>query len=804
MKVPLNWLKDYVDVKLPPAALAEKLTMAGFEVEEIISTGGGWDKVVVGQITAVNPHPNADRLHLATVKLGTGEETVVCGAPNLNTGDKIAFAGIGARLINPYNGEVEELKKAKIRGVASSGMICSEKELGISDNHEGIMILSTDAEIGMPLAEYMGDTVFDIDITTNRPDCLSIVGIAREVAALTGQPVHIPDISYEETGDAIEKQVTIEIEDPDLCPRYCASLITGVKIAESPAWLQERLIACDQRPINNVVDITNYIMLEYGQPLHSFDYTTLRKKKIIVRRAAESEHFYTLDGEERELNGEMLTIADGEGTVAVAGVMGGLDSEVTERTTAILLEAASFKAASIHYTSNQLGLPSEASLRFGRGISAGLTIPALKHATKLIAELGGGKVARGIIDAYPGKSEVEPVSVTVEKTGRVMGMEVSKDRIVKSLTSLGFECRADGSRITAKAPYWRSDIKYDVDLIEEVARIVGYDKIPTTLLADTVPPQDPSPVLKLKKNIRHCLTGLGLQEVMTYSLVGQDMLSKLVPEPRLSEPAPLRVVKPLTVDQEYLRPTLRAGLLATLAANQKHEDGGIRLYEVGKVYIPRKNNLPDEPEVLCGVINGPRVEPSWLGGDGTCDFSDAKGVIEALFRYLSLDISFEKSDDEGLHPARQAAIMLKPQDGPEVKFGVIGEVHPKVADAFEITGPIGIFEVSVTGLSPFAAEHRMYQPIPRFPKITRDLALVVDAGVTHQQVLDIVKGFPLISEVTLFDVYSGKQVAAGKKSLAYSLVYQSLTHTLTDEEVNKVEGQILAKLRKELGATLRA
>jgi phenylalanyl-tRNA synthetase beta chain len=804
MKVPLNWLKDYVDVTLPPAELAGKLTMAGFEVAEIISTGGSWDKVVVGQITAINPHPNADRLRLATVKLGTGEETVVCGAPNLNVGDKIAFAGIGARLINPYNGEVEELKKAKIRGVASSGMICSEKELGISDNHEGIMVLAANAEIGMTLAEYMGDTVFNIDVTANRPDCLAVVGIAREVAALSGQKMHIPEISYEETGDAIEEQVTIEIEDPDLCPRYCASLITEVKIAESPAWLQERLIACDQRPINNIVDITNYIMLEYGQPLHSFDYATLRKKKIIVRRAAEGERFYTLDEEERQLTGEILTIADGEGTVAIAGVMGGLDSEVTENTTSILLEAASFKAASIHDTSNQLGLASEASLRFGRGISAGLTIPALKHATQLIAELGGGRVAKGIIDVYPGKKEAEPVSVTVEKTERITGMEVSRDIIMKALTSLGFECEIDGSRIMAKTPYWRSDIKYDVDLIEEVARIIGYDKIPTTLLADVIPPQDPSPILNLKKKIRQCLTGLGFQEVVTYSLTSHDMLSNLLPEPRLPQPAPPRVVKPLTADQEYLRPTLRAGLLATLEANRKHDDGGIRLFEIGKIYLPRGDNLTDQPEVLCGVINGPRVAQSWLGSDGTFDFSDVKGTIEGLFRYLNIDISFEKSNDEGLHPTRQAAIMVKSRNGPVVKLGVIGDLHPKVADAFEITGTAGLFEVSVTALVPFATGYRMFRAIPRFPSITRDLALVVDTGVTHQQIIDIIKSFSLISEITLFDVYSGKQVAAGKKSLAYSLVYQSLTHTLTDEEVNKVQEKILARLTKELGATLRA
>ncbi len=802
MRVPLNWLKDYVDVTLPPAELAGRLTMAGFEVSEIITTGGSWDNVVVGQIKAVDPHPNADRLRLATVELGGREETVVCGAPNLNIGDKIAFASVGARLINPYNGEVEELKPARIRGVVSSGMICSEKELGISDNHEGIMVLTPEAAIGKPLAEHMGDTVFDIDITPNRPDCLSVVGIAHEVAALSGQEMHIPEISYQESGDDINKQVTIEIADPDLCPRYCASLITDVKITESPAWLQERLIACDQRPINNIVDITNYIMMEYGQPLHSFDYDTLRKKKIIVRRAAGGEHFYTLDEEERELSGDMLTIADGEGTVAIAGVMGGLNSEVTEGTTSILLEAASFKATSIHYTSRHLGLSSEASMRFERGISAGMTIPALRHATQLIAELGGGKVAKGIIDDYPGRQDPEPVTVTTEKTKRIIGMPVSRDKIVKILHSLGFECEHEGSKITATAPYWRSDITYDVDLIEEVARIIGYDKIPTTLMADPIPQQNPDPLLGLKKTIRQALAGYGLHEIVSYSLTSLEMLSNLVPEPRPPEPLPLSVVKPLTVEQEYLRPNLRADLLTTLAANRRHEDGGIRLFELGKIYLPKGNDLPDEPEVLCGVMSGPRVDRTWLGGGGSHDFYDVKGVIEGLLDHLGVAVSFEKSQDEGLHPARQAAIVIQDRDM-KVKLGVIGELHPKVADAFELEGTVCLFEMNVSTLLPFATSYDMYRPIPRFPGIIRDLALVVDAGVTHQQITDIIKGFSLISEVVLFDVYSGKQVAPGKKSLAYRLIYQSPTHTLTDEEVNKVEEQVLKKLTAELGATLR-
>lgn len=802
MLVPINWLKDYVDVTLPPAELAEVLTMAGFETEEVQSIGEGWDNIFVGQIIAINPHPNADRLRLATVDLGTEQETVVCGAPNLNNGDMIAFARIGARLVNPYNGEVEELKAAKIRGVASRGMICSEKELGISDNHEGIMVLAETAVKGMPLADYMGDTVLDLDITCNRPDCLSVVGIAREVAALTRQKTHIPEIEYEETDDLIDDKITIEIADADLCPRYCASLIADVEIKDSPAWLQERLIACGQRPINNIVDITNYVMLEYGQPLHSFDYDRIAGKRIIVRRADDGEKFYTLDEAERELNRDMLVIGDGERTVAIAGVMGGLNSEVTDATTNILLEAASFNAASNHYTSQHLGLTSEASMRFSRGISAGMTIPALKHATNLIAELGNGKIARGIVDVYPGQKEPEAISLTAEKTSRVLGIEVITDQITESLTSLGFECEVEGEKITATAPYWRSDIRLPEDLIEEVARIIGYDKIPTTLFRDPIPSHDPDTSLETIRTIRQCLTGYGFQEIVSYTMTSLQALSNLLPEPTPPEPVPLRVVNPMTADQEYMRPNLRANILATLAPNRRYEEEGIRLFELGKIFIPSGKGLPAESKVLCGIMSGNRIQKSWLGGDGAYDFYDVKGVVEALLEHLGIAAEFEKSDDKGLHPARQASIVIK-DNGMKVKLGVIGELHPRVADAFEIGETVGMFEINIHTLLPFTAGIKTYETVSRFPSIYRDLALVVDTDISHQMILNIIKDFSLISEVKLFDVYSGKQVAAGKKSLAYRLVYQSPTHTLTDEEVNSVQEQILKKLADKLGATLR-
>jgi len=799
MKVPLSWLGEYVDVTLPPTELANRLTMAGTEVKGVQVIGGSWENIVVGQIVAVNPHPNADRLSLATIDLGTEQPTVVCGAPNLRLGDKVAFASVGAQLIDGHSGQAFRLESAKIRGVVSNGMACSEKELGISDSHEGIMILPAEAPIGTPLASYLGDTIFDMDITPNRPDCLCLVGIAREVAALTGQGLHLPEIEYQEKALPIDQQISVEIAAPDLCPRYCASLITGIKVAESPRWLQQRLLKCGMRPINNIVDITNYVMLEYGQPLHAFDYHQIKGRKIIVRWATAGETIISLDGVERRLAEDMLVIADEEQAVAIAGVMGGADSEVTPETTSILLESANFSPPSIHYTGRVLGLPSEACMRFERGIRPELTLPALKRATQLIIQLVGGQAAKGLVDAYPGKQEPESIRLSTSQVNQLLGVEFSLDQIVEALTSLGFECKvASASEVRVTAPYWRSDIHQAVDLIEEVARIIGYDEIPATMLAQSVPRQSPEPILGLKQKVRYSLVGYGFQEVITYSLTSLEMLNRLLPEPHPIEPMPLRVANPMTLEQEYLRPNLRANLLAVLSANRRYEDSGIRLFELGKVYLPRPKDLPNEPEMLCGLLSGSRFEKSWHGGDDSFDFYDARGMVEGLLSQLDIDASFDESKDESLHPVKQAAIVIAGN-----QLGVVGELHSKLLEAFEIPGAAYLFEINLTALLPFSLGHKMFQPISRFPTIVRDIALVVDAGVIHHRVKDIINSFPLVKRVTIFDVYSGEQVPAGKKSLAYSITFQSPTHTLTDEEVNQVQQQILDKLSTELGATLR-
>jgi phenylalanyl-tRNA synthetase beta chain len=797
VKVPLKWLREYVAISVPEDDLAKKLTMAGIEVGERQIIGDTWEKIVVGQLTDINPHPNADRLKLATVDLGTEQLTVVCGDPTLKLGNKVPFAYVGAKLIDGHSGEQFQLKSAKIRGVASQGMLCSEKELGISDNHEVIMVLPDEAPVGTPLAEYLGDTVLDLDVTPNRPDCLSVIGIAREVAALTDQTVNITEPAYQESGAPISQQVSIEIVAPDLCPRYCASLITGIKIAESPPWLQQRLLACGMRPINNIVDVSNYVMLEYGQPLHSFDYHRITGQQIIVRRADDGETIVTLDGTERKLSRNMLVIADQQRAVALAGVMGGLDSEVSPETTAILLESANFNPASIHYTSRLLWLTSEASMRYERGIRPELAVTVLKRATQLMLQLAGGEAAAGFLDVYPGRQDPTPIQLSPEQMTQLLGIEFSIDQIMKVLTSLGFECERSAAGVRVTPPYWRSDISIAYDLIEEVARIVGYDQIPLTMLSRPIPKQDPKPIFRLKQQVLHGLVGYGFQEIITFSLTGREALNKTRTRGDDSQP-PLRLSNPMTADQEFLRPNLRASLLNALAMNQRHEEGGIRLFELSRVYLTRPADLPEEPEIVCGIMSGPRSEKSWHGEDRPVDFYDAKGVVEGLCQQLGVSAQFQECHDSGLHPTKQAALIIGNQD-----IGVVGELHPRVAQAFEIAATTCLFEINLSAVLPFASVHRMFQPIARFPAVGRDIALLVNMGVSNQQVTDIIGSFPLVNKVTVFDVYAGEQVPAGKKSLAYRIRFQSPDRTLTDEEVSSVQQQILDKLARELGATLR-
>jgi len=827
MRISLKWLTDYVDIKLAPEELAKRLTMAGLEVKAIETAGSAWDNVVIGEVVALNPHPNADRLRLATVDLGTKQVTTVCGAPNIALGQKVSFAHIGARLIDGHTGQAVELKPARIRGAISEGMVCSEKELGISENHEGILVLPPEAPIGAALSAYLGDVVLDLDITPNRPDCLSVIGIAREIAALTGESLRVPGVRYEETEKSIDSFASVDIVDPDLCPRYCASLVTGIRIGPSPSWLQQRLSSCGMRPINNVVDITNYVMLEYGQPLHAFDCHKLKGQQIIVRRARNGETITTLDGSKRSLNPGILVIADKEKAIAVAGIMGGLDSEVTNRTDTILLESANFNQAAIRRGCSHLQFQSEASVRFDKGLNGELPLVPLKRATQLLLELAGGKAAKGVIDVFPGRSKPELVSLTTREVKRLSGLKVNIDEIVKVLKALGFECREgdSSSQILVSAPYWRSDIKCSAELVEEVVRIIGYDRIPMTRLGSPLPAQKSKLSVEarqseLKDKLHNILTGFGFQEILTYSLVSLEKLQKVSPQLELRIP-PLKIANPMTREQECLRTSLRAGLLVTLAHNQKFEQLGMRLFEIGKVFLPRHGHviasdlpararqagakqsqeqmeLPQEKDMLCAVLSGARAELSWKADKEPLDFFDAKGVVENLLNQLGLKAGFENSDDETLFPGRGANIIVD-----DDKVGVVGDMHPKVTQAFELPDAICLIEIDLEKLLAKLIAARRYQSIPRFPGVTRDIALVVDEEVSYRGVEEIIQSFPLVNRVTLFDLYRGEQITEGKKSFAIRIAYQSPSRTLTDEEVDRTQEQMLAKLSQELGATLR-
>lgn len=804
MKVSLKWIGDYVDVKLPADQLAERLTLAGLEVEAVRRAGGTWHNIVIGEVLAVNPHPNADRLRLATVDLGTEQYTVVCGAPNIGPGQKVPFALIGARLIDGHTGQAMSLKAARIRGVVSEGMVCSEKELGISDNHEEILVLPPEAPLGAALDKYLGDVILELDVTPNRPDCFSVTGIAREVAVLTGEPLRLPQPEYKELGDLIDSLVSVHVEEPGLCPRYCAGLIDGIKVASSPGWLQQRLISCGMRPINNVVDVTNYVMLEYGQPLHAFDLGKIKGAEIIVRRAGSDETITTLDEVKRSLNPDVLVIADRERAVAVAGIIGGSSSEVTEATDAVLLESANFDQAAIRRGYNHLRVQSEASIRFDKGLNSELALIPLRRATQLLLELAGGRAARGVVDVYPGKAEPKCISLTTREVERLSGLKVSFDEIAGTLRALGFERREGNSdsQVSVSVPYWRSDVTCSADLVEEVIRIIGYDRVPITRLAAPLPPQRPrlsAAELRrdLRDKIRNMLTGFGFQEILNYSLVSLEKLQKLSPGLEMKAET-LKVANPMTREQEYLRTTLRAGLLVTLSQNQKHETTGIRLFEIDKVFLPRGKGLPEEREMLCGVLSGSRLGLSWCADDGTLDFFDAKGIVERLLNGLRLEARCDLSDDETLLPGRAASIVVADEN-----IGVLGELHPRVAQAFELAGNVYLMEVDLERLLARVGATKAYQTVPRFPSVTRDIALVLDEQVPYRNVEEIACSYPLVVRATLFDLYGGEQVPAGKKSFAVRLVYQSPSHTLTDAEVDHVQQQMLDRLRQELGATLR-
>lgn len=819
MKVPLKWLREYVDVDIPVDELAHQITLAGLEVAEIQQIGQEWDPelVVVGEVCAVRPHPNADRLTLVEVDYGGGAPlAVICGATNIRVGDqgqKVAFARAGARLWDPYSEEprLTTLKATKIRGVRSAGMVCSEKELGLSEEHEGVILLPDGAPVGTPLVDYLGDIVLDLDLTPNLGRCLSIVGVAREVAALLGKELRVPEPALGEQGPSIEGQVTVEILDPDLGPRYSAALVRDVKMGPSPLWMQLRLLRAGMRPINIVVDVTNYVMLETGQPLHAFDWEVLRPVAegsapgIIVRRAHAGERMSTLDGEQRLLDPDFLLICDGEGPVAIGGVMGGLESEVTENTRHVLLEAAHFDPISTRRTSQMLHLSTEASVRFERGVDPEGTIWALRRASELLERWAGGVAAEGIVDAYPQPWQAREIQLPASEALRILGIELTAEEMAEMLRPLGFACTVQGRMVHVKVPSFRLDVLIAADLLEEVARMYGYDRIPSTLMQDVLPPQRGNPLLELQERVRDVLAGTGLDEVITYSLTNLGSVARLTPgAAEVDGSGYLRLANPLTLEREYLRQTLMNHLLETLALNVRYQDR-VAIFEVGRVYLPREGQeLPEEPVMLGLCLCGLRAEPSWLQQEpGEMDFFDLKGIVETTLDRLGIEnIRFEPSEHPTLHPGRQAALWMG-----EEQVGTLGEVHPQVREQFELPErTVGLAELRLEPFVGRTAGHT-YVPISRFPAVIQDIAVVVDRDTPAVRVAEVIRqaGGDLLKEVALFDVYRGSPLPAGKVSLAYRLTFQAMDRVLVEESVNRLrEKRIVPALERELGATIRA
>jgi phenylalanyl-tRNA synthetase beta chain len=803
VKVSIKWLAEYVDLAVPPKELAHLLTMSGTEVAGITQRGGEWAGIVVGRVASLRPHPTADSLTLAAIDVRGGPLTVVTGAANLRVGDKVPFAPVGARLLDPHTGRRAAVGGARIRGVESWGVVCSEKELGLSDAHEGVLILRPDVEVGQALADVLGDAILDLEITPNRPDCLGVLGIAREVAALTEQPLRLPDLSYPEQGPDITEAARVEILAPDLCPRYGASVIHDVTIGPSPSWLRDRLFTAGVRPINSVVDITNYVMLEYGQPLHAFDYETLMGRRIVVRRPRSGESIRTLDGIARQLADGMLVIADAERPVALAGIMGGVETEVTGQTKVVLLESANFNATSIRQSSRALRLKTEASVRFDKGLPPALTVLALKRATKMLVELCGGRASRGILDAYPAPREAVAIRLTPAELRRILGLELTVAQIGHALARLGFECREEGQSLLVKSPEHRSDIQIPADLVEEVARLIGYDRIPTTALAGPLPDHPPQPMRAFAERVRDLLVGCGLQEVISYSLVGQRLLSKVTPGANDGAPDRLRLANPMTPDHEMLRTSLLPSLLECVAGNLRPEEPGPRLFEIGRIYLRRKGDLPEEREMLVLAMAGPKQQRQWSERSLDLDFYDLKGAVEELLDRLNLKGArmCPLAGRNPFHPGRTLAIEWK-----GLRLGVMGEIHPKVARNFEFRVPVFLAEFDLEALLGVVQDDSLYVAAPpRFPAVRRDLALVAEERIPVVELFDVIRenGGPLLAMVELFDLYHGQGMPAGYKSCGITLTFRSQERTLTDAEVAEIEARIVEQLGRLTGARLR-
>jgi len=801
MRLTLNWLRDYVQIDLPPEELAHLLTMTGLEVEVLEPLGQGLDDVVVAKVLSVEKHPNADRLFLCRVDGGQGEVSVVCGAPNVQEGMRTAYAPPGVRLPNGLH-----VKKTKIRGQESLGVLLAEDEMGLTDDHTGIMELPSHLEPGQPVDQALplSDWAFEIGLTPNRPDCTSVIGVAREVAARTGQTLHKPGLGgLESAVPGLREHASVIIEDAKGCPRYTAGLVWGVKIGPSPFWMRYRLHASGVRSISNVVDVTNYVMLEVGQPLHAFDFHRVRDQRIVVRRAEPGERFATLDGQERTLTGEDLMICDGQGSVGLAGVMGGLNSEISDTTNDVLVESACFDPITIRRTSKRLGLLTEASYRFERGVDIEGADWALRRSMQLLADLAEGSPEPKIIDEYPRPFRARKIPLRVDRTNAFLGTSLSVKTMGQYLEALEMEVHTqDENRLEVSPPACRVDLEREVDLMEEVARMEGYDRIPVTIPA-VRPEDEPEPAeVGLAARMRGAMAGFGFTEVITYSFISAeapDILGASLDSP-LRNAVPL--LKPLTQDQAVMRTTMLPGLLQAVQTNRAYGEQNLRLFEWGKVFFrDDRAELPQERLGLAGILTGAWTPAGLHDKERAVDFYDAKGVLEALLEELGVqNVVFERGEARpGYHPENAAQVRLG-----DTVAAHVGGIDPKVSEAYEIHPDAAfLFELDIPSLMEALPLEKEYTPYARYPAVFRDLSVVVDTGVESARVYEIIAQESLVESVDLFDLYRGDQIAPSQKALTFRICYRSQDRTLDGQEVNALHDRIVRKIGEQVGGRLR-
>lgn len=809
MQVSIKWLKDYIDFTETPEQLADKLTMAGIPVENVVDPGEGLEKVVTGRIEKLEPHQNSDHLQICTMNVGLAENIIiVTGAQNVAEGQVVPVAMVGAHLPNGM-----KISKGKLRGVASNGMLCSAQELKLDleklpeEQKTGIFILPSDTPVGIPAKDVLGlnDVVLEFELTANRADCFSVFGLVREIAAITGNKPHFPEIKVNEDDNTKLNDIfSVEIADPDLCSRFSTRMLKNVKIGPSPEWMQQRLEGAGIRSINNVVDVTNFVMIELGHPMHAYDYDKITGKKLIARRAIEGEELHTLDDTSRKAKGEMLVIADSEKAAGLAGIMGGFETEITDTTT-VVLESADFYGPCIRRTARACGLSSEASGRFERGVDSETTIKALDRAAQLLQEMGACTVCEGIVDVYPNPKQANYVTFTPEQINNHLGTNIAKDVMLNIITSVGFDVtKGENDEITVKVPSWRNDVTCMADISEEIARLHGFDKIKSTLPNGVSMQGTQSAKQTFIDKVKASLSSQGLYETISFALTNEETFNKL----NIPQDSPLRkavpIMNPLSDEYPLVRTTLLSSIFDNLARNLARKNDDVALFEVGSVFFPKAlpvTELPDEVVKIAGAITGRRNAQGWNQTNDMVDFYDAKGIIEELFANLRVTrYTVEAGTHYAMHPGK-TALFKKGRD----VIATVGEVHPAVLSAYGITKPVYIFELDATTVMKYMAKDLKYKALPKYPATSRDLAMLVDVDVNAA---DIEKAMTKaagqnLTQITLFDVYTGKQVEEGKKSLAFSLTFQSNDKTLTDAEIDPAIEKIVAKLQKDFNANLR-